>query len=57
LGSIENHDETYGQYYRVELDMKLITGFNIIVLAYGYAINLFPTYSSLGVNKNNETGL
>ena len=57
MGSIENHDETYGQYYRVELDMKLITGFNIIVLAYGYAINLFPTYSSLGVNKNNETGL
>ena len=48
LGSIENHDETYGQYYRVDLSMELITGFNIIVLAYAYHMNLFPTYNSLG---------
>ena len=53
LGSKENHDETYGQYYKIELDMKLITGLNIIVLAYAYHVNLFPTYNSLGVNKNN----
>ena len=37
--------------------MKLITGFNIIVLAYAYQVNLFPTYNSLGSNKSNETGL
>lgn len=54
---IENHDQTYGQYYRVDFSMALVTGFNIIVLAYSYQINLFPTYNSLGVNKNNKTGM
>ena len=57
LGSIENHDETYGQYYRVDLSMSLVTGFNIIVLAYAYHINLFPTYNSLGANKSNKSGM
>lgn len=57
LGSIENHDETYGQYYRVDLSMQLVTGFNIIVLAYAYHINLFPTYNSLGANKSNKTAM
>lgn len=57
MGSIENHDETYGQYYKVDLSMKLVTGFNIIVLAYAYHINLFPTYNSLGAIKSNKTGM
>jgi len=48
LGSIENHDETYGEYYRIDFGMELVTGFNIIVLANAYHINLFPTYNSLG---------
>ena len=37
--------------------MKLVTGFNIIVLAYAYHINLFPTYNSLGLNKSNRTAM
>jgi amino acid permease len=37
--------------------MELVTGFNIIVLAYAYHINLFPTYHSLGANKSNKTGM
>ena len=37
--------------------MTLVTGFNIIVLAYSYQFNLFPTYNSLGANKSNKTGL
>lgn len=57
MGSIENHDETYGRYYMVDLSMELVTGLNIIVLAYAYQINLFPTYNSLGANKSNKTGL
>ena len=57
LGSIENHDETYGAYWEIDLDMQLITGFNIIVLAYAYHINLFPTYISLGTNKSNKNGM
>lgn len=57
MGSVDNHDKTYSKYYTVEFDMKLITGFNIIVLAYGYSINLFPTYNSLGDNKSNATGM
>lgn len=57
LGNIENHDDTYGQYYTVEFDMQLVTGFNIIVLAYAYHINLFPTYNSLGANKSNANGM
>ena len=39
------------------MDMKLITGFNIIVLAYAYHISLFPTYNSLGQNKSNRTAM
>ena len=35
--------------------MDLVTGFNIIVLAYAFHINLFPTYNSLGSNKSNKT--
>ena len=35
--------------------MDLVTGFNIIVLAYAFHINLFPTYNSLGGNKSNDT--
>ena len=57
LGSIENHDETYGKYYTIDFDMKLVTGFNIIVLANAYHINLFPTYNSLGANKSSKAGL
>lgn len=57
MGTIENHDETYGQYYKVDFSMQLVTGFNIIVLAYAYHINLFPTYNSLGANKSNKTGM
>ena len=37
--------------------MQLVTGFNIIVLAYAYHINLFPTYNSLGTNKSNKSGM
>lgn len=55
LGEIENHDETFGEYYQVHMDMKLVTGFNIFVLAYAYHINLWPTYNSLGANKTNKT--
>mmetsp|Transcript_23503 Transcript_23503/g.31502 ORF Transcript_23503/g.31502 Transcript_23503/m.31502 type:complete len:199 (+) Transcript_23503:242-838(+) len=36
MGSVENHDKDYGEYYDIDFNMKLITGFNIIVLAYGY---------------------
>ena len=57
LGSQENHDDSYLQYYDIDFDMQLVTGLNIIVLAYGYQVNLFPTYNSLGSNKNNATGL
>lgn len=37
--------------------MELVTGFNTIVLAYSYQVSLFPTYNSLGVNKNNDTAI
>lgn len=37
--------------------MGLVTGFNIITLAYSYHINLFPTYNSLGHNKSTKTGM
>lgn len=57
MGSQENHDEDYYEYYDIDFNMKLITGFNIIVLAYAYQINLFPTYNSLGENKSNNNGM
>ena len=41
----------------MDFNMKLITGFNIIVLAYAYQTNLFPTFNSLGSNKSNRTGM
>ena len=55
IGNIENHDDNYGQYYEVHFSMDLVTGFNIIVLAYAFHINLFPTFNSLGTNKSNKT--
>ena len=57
IGNLQNHDKYYGQYYNIEYDMKLITGFNIIVLAYGFQTNLFPTYNSMGANRNRYTGI
>ena len=57
LGTIDNLDDDYKQYWRVDFDMELVTGFNTIVLAYAYQTNLFPTYNSLGANKTNETAL
>lgn len=57
MGTIENPDVDYSVYYRFEVGIQLITGFNIIVLAYSYQTNFFPTYNSLGANKNNRTGL
>ena len=57
LGNVDNHDESYDRYYEVNWDMKLVTGFNIIAVAFSYQINLFPMYNSLGWNKSNKTGL
>lgn len=57
LGTIDNADEDFRQYWRVDLDMELVTGFNTIVLAYAYQTNLFPTYRSLGANRNNDTAM
>lgn len=57
LGDIENHDESYGQYYEVKFDLELVTGFNIIVLAMAYHSNLFPTYNAFGAKKSNKLGL
>ena len=57
LGSIENHDQNYSQYYRIDFGLELITGFNIIVLAYAYHNSFFPTYNSLGENKSYKNGM
>jgi len=56
-GLYENHDEDYGKYYEVNFDMNLVTGTNIMMLAYAYQTNLFPTYNSLGQNKSTKTAI
>lgn len=56
-GTSENHDEDYSQYYQVDWNLDLVTGFNIFICANAYQINLFPTYNSLGANKSNKTAL
>ena len=55
IGNIDNHDDTYARYYKMELNFSVITSLNIITVAYAFQLNLFPTYNSLGVNKNNKT--
>jgi len=55
-GMIENHDEDYGQYYDIDFDMNLVTGLNIIISAYGFHTNLYPTYNSMGENKSAANG-
>ena len=56
LGSIENPDESSSQYWRVDFSTQLVTGYMICVQAYGYHVNLFPTYNSLGSNKSSKNG-
>ena len=56
LGSIENHDKNYSRYYHVDFGLELITGFNIIVLAYAYHNSFFPTYNSLA-EKSYKNGM
>jgi len=55
-GTTENHDEEYGQYYDIDFDFDLVTGLNIIISAYGYHTNLYPTYNSMGANKSAANG-
>ena len=57
IGNIENHDESYGKYYKIEFNFSVITSINIITVAYAFQLNLFPTYNSLGTNKSNKTAL
>lgn len=52
-----NHDTDYSQYYEVHMNMKLVTGVNIIIFAFSYHLSLFPTYNSLGENKSSKTGM
>ena len=56
IGNMENHDESYAQYYDIEFDFSVITSINIITVAYSFQLNLFPTFNSLQ-NKTNKTAL
>jgi amino acid permease len=46
-GSNLNPDSSYSIYYKVKLDIQLMNGFGIILVAYGFSQNLFPIYASL----------
>ena len=57
LGNIENHDENYGEYYEIKLNLKLVTAMNITTVAYAFQTSLFPTYNSLGRNRSTRNAL
>ena len=57
MGNIENHDESYGQYYEVKFNFKLVTAVNITTVAYAFQTSLFPTYNSLGENRSTKNAL
>jgi len=57
MGNIENHDESYGQYYELKINLKLVTAMNITTVGYAYQTSLFPTYNSLGENRSDKNGL
>ena len=47
MGSVENPDIDYNEYWRVRWDTQLVTAFSIVLVAYSCQQNLFPMYSSL----------
>ena len=57
MGNIENHDESYGQYYQIKFNFKLVTALNIVTVGYAYQTSLFPTYNSLGANRSTKNAL
>lgn len=56
-GTVENDDEDFSKYYKVDWNMSVVSGFNIMVTAYGYQLLLYPTYSSMGENRSYKAGL
>lgn len=55
-GSDLNPDDNYNDYYKVKLDLALMSGLGIVLCAYGFIQNLFPIYLSLE-NKSTANSL
>ena len=47
IGNIDNHDENYGRYYKVEFSMQLVTSVSIFLVAFVYHFNFFSVIDSL----------
>jgi amino acid permease len=54
LGIADNPDVNYKQYYRTTWNVQCVTSFSIVLVAYSFQQNLFPTYNSLAIKSNKE---
>lgn len=41
-GTDQNHDESFGQYYKFKLDRQFFTAVAVFMTAYSFQFNLFP---------------
>jgi sodium-coupled neutral amino acid transporter 11 len=54
MGKAVNTDNDYKKYYRATWDSQIVTAFSIILVAYSFQQNLFPTYNGLKIKTEKE---
>ena len=52
-----NPDTDHSSYFKIDFDLRLVTGLNILIVAYGVQTSFFPTFNSMGSNRTNSNAL
>ena len=52
-----NPDKDHSSYFKIDFDLRVVTGLNILIVAYGVQTSFFPTFNSMGSNRTNSNAL